>query len=101
MDKLVGELSAQLAPKRVTLELTPAARAWLAEHGYDRANGARPMGRLIDRSIRRRVADELLFGALQHGGAVTVDEAAGELVLACRAAEPAAKPPREGAPAPA
>jgi len=100
VDKLVGELAAQLAPKRVTMDLTPAARAWLAEHGYDRANGARPMGRLIDRAIRRRVADELLFGALQHGGAVTVDEGAGELVLACRAAEPVSKPLGEGAPAP-
>ena len=83
VDKLVSELEAQLESKRVTLDLRPGARRWLATHGYDRKFGARPMGRLIDRSIRRRLADEILFGALQQGGDVTIDEADGELTLVC------------------
>ena len=56
VDKLVTELEGQLSSKKVTLELAPAARTWLAEHGYDRKNGARPMGRLIDREVRRKLA---------------------------------------------
>ncbi|MBI5014358.1 MAG: ATP-dependent Clp protease ATP-binding subunit ClpA [Deltaproteobacteria bacterium] len=97
VDKLVGELSAQLTARRVTLTLTPEAREWLAQNGYDRANGARPMGRLIDRAIRRRVADELLFGALQHGGTVVVDRSDGELGLTCRGAQPGGPPRPAGA----
>ena len=81
VDKLVDELEVQLLDKRVTLELNPAARRWLAEHGYDRKNGARPMGRLIDLQLRRRLADEILFGKLRDGGAVTVDVANNELTL--------------------
>ena len=83
VDKLVDELEVQLLDKRVTLELNPAARRWLAEHGYDRKNGARPMGRLIDLQLRRRLADEILFGKLRDGGAVTVDvdKATSELTL--------------------
>lgn len=83
VDKLVDELEAQLLDKRVTLELSPAARRWLAERGYDRKNGARPMGRLIDREIRRKLADEILFGKLRDGGAVTVgvDGSAQELTF--------------------
>lgn len=73
VDKMVAELEEQLSTKRVTLRLMPAARRWLADHGYDRRFGARPMGRLIDREIRRRLADELLFGHLVRGGTVTVD----------------------------
>jgi ATP-dependent Clp protease ATP-binding subunit ClpA len=72
VDKFVAELEDQLAPKRVTLELTDQAREWLAAKGYDRKFGARPMRRLIDREIRRRLADEILFGALTQGGAVTI-----------------------------
>jgi ATP-dependent Clp protease ATP-binding subunit ClpA len=84
VDKLIIELETQLSAKRVTLELTAAAKTYLATHGYDRKNGARPMGRLIDQRIRRRLADEILFGALQQGGVVRVD-AGGEdgLLLAC------------------
>ncbi|HSH71291.1 MAG TPA: ATP-dependent Clp protease ATP-binding subunit ClpA [Deferrisomatales bacterium] len=81
VDKQVGELSAQLAAKKVELQLTPAARDWLAEHGYDDRNGARPMARLIDREIRRKLADEILFGGLQKGGAVKVGVKGGALRL--------------------
>ncbi len=64
VDKMVAELESQLIAKRVTLALTDAARKWLATHGYNRKFGARPMGRLIDKEIRRKLADEILFGAL-------------------------------------
>ncbi|MFN8542955.1 MAG: ATP-dependent Clp protease ATP-binding subunit ClpA [Candidatus Binatia bacterium] len=73
VDKFVSELEAQLAARRVTIELTPAARHWLAERGYDPAFGARPMARLIQSAIKRPLADELLFGRLKGGGRVDVD----------------------------
>jgi len=72
VDKFVTELEEQLSGKRVTLHLSPEARRWLAKNGYDQANGARPMGRLIDQKIRRPLADELLFGHLTKGGVVHV-----------------------------
>jgi len=73
VDKMVAELESQLIAKRVTIALTDAARKWLATHGYNRKFGARPMGRLIDKEIRRKLADEILFGVLEHGGNVEVD----------------------------
>ncbi|MEC8050124.1 MAG: ATP-dependent Clp protease ATP-binding subunit ClpA [Myxococcota bacterium] len=72
VDKLVGELEEQLVGKRVSLELSPEARSWFAIKGYDRRYGARPMGRLIDRELRKRLANELLFGDLRDGGTVKV-----------------------------
>jgi ATP-dependent Clp protease ATP-binding subunit ClpA len=66
----------------VELELTPAARAWLAEHGLDPANGARPLARLIEERILRPLGDELLFGTLEHGGVARVDARDGQIVLA-------------------
>jgi len=79
VDKLVAELEDQLTTKKVSLALTDAARRYLAEHGYNRKFGARPMARLIDKQIRRALADEILFGQLADGGAVVVDEQDGEL----------------------
>ena len=73
VDKFVLELEAQLAQKDVSLTVTPAARAWLAEQGFDPKMGARPMKRVIQEHIKRQLADELLFGALAEGGEVTVD----------------------------
>ena len=72
VDKLVGELADQLQERGVALELSDGAREWLAEHGYDRDFGARPMRRLIDTKIKRALADEILFGKLQNGGSVLV-----------------------------
>jgi ATP-dependent Clp protease ATP-binding subunit ClpA len=63
------------------LQLTVRARRWFAERGYDPTFGARPMGRLIQNEIKRVLADEILFGKLQNGGKVEVDESAGELVF--------------------
>jgi ATP-dependent Clp protease ATP-binding subunit ClpA len=77
VDKMVGELAAQLAPKKIAIELTDAARQRLAEHGYEPDFGARPMRRLVEREIKRPLADDILFGGLKRGGKVVVD--AGEL----------------------
>jgi ATP-dependent Clp protease ATP-binding subunit ClpA len=73
VDKFMTELDAQLAARRVTIELTPAARRWLAERGYDETFGARPMARLIQEHVKRPLADEMLFGKLQDGGRVEID----------------------------
>jgi len=73
VDKEVGLLQAQLSEKKVTLELTPAARAWLAENGYDPAFGARPMARLVDQALKKPLAEAVLFGALQAGGVAKFD----------------------------
>ncbi|MEM1412603.1 MAG: AAA family ATPase, partial [Pseudomonadota bacterium] len=86
VDKFVLELEAQLAQKDVTLSVTPAARAWLAEKGFDPKMGARPMKRVIQEQIKRKLADDLLFGDLADGGEVDVDlaEDGDDLVIASR-----------------
>ena len=89
----------QLAEKRVTAELDDAARAWLAEKGYDSLMGARPMGRLIQEKIRRPLADELLFGKLAHGGYVEVTVEDGALKLETHSAEEAKDKDQNTAPA--
>jgi ATP-dependent Clp protease ATP-binding subunit ClpA len=78
VDKFIMELELLLQNKNVTLEVSEIARIWLAEHGYDRKMGARPMARLIQEKIKRPLADELLFGKLANGGHVVVDVAEGE-----------------------
>ena len=79
--KFIEQVQFQLASRKVSLSVTDAARAWLAERGYDRAFGARPLGRLIQTDIKDALADELLFGKLEKGGRVTVDAAEGKLVF--------------------
>jgi ATP-dependent Clp protease ATP-binding subunit ClpA len=73
VDKFLIQLDEQLAAKGVQLEVSAEARAWMAEHGYDAKMGARPMARLIQESIKRPLAEELLFGKLVNGGRVNVD----------------------------
>jgi ATP-dependent Clp protease ATP-binding subunit ClpA len=73
VDKFINELRAQLVEKGVTVELTEAARAWLANHGFDKQFGARPMARLIQSKIRQPLAEELLFGTMAAGWSVTID----------------------------
>lgn len=72
VDKFVIELESQLADKNIQLVVDDQARAWLAEHGFDPQMGARPMRRVIQESIKRPLADEILFGRLSKGGKVTV-----------------------------
>ncbi len=81
VDKFVIELEGQLEEKRVTVDLSEAARAWLAEHGFDPLMGARPMARIIQENIKRRLAEEILFGELSDGGHVDVDVADDELTF--------------------
>ncbi len=72
VDKFVRELAAQLADRRVHIEVDATARDWLAERGYDPLYGARPLARVIQEHIKRPLADELLFGQLAKGGKVLV-----------------------------
>ncbi len=84
VDKQIAELQASLVAKHVTLEMTAAAREWLAERGYDKDFGARPMARLIDDKVRKPLAQAILFGELSEGGGTSVlDVADGDLVLQC------------------
>lgn len=69
----VRELSTRLADRRIELEVTAAAREWLAEKGYDPAYGARPLRRLVQKEIGDRLATALLAGDVRDGSTVTVD----------------------------
>jgi ATP-dependent Clp protease ATP-binding subunit ClpA len=72
VDKFIVELQVQLDNKGVSLEVSTPARAWLAEKGYDKNMGARPMARVIQQEIKKELAHELLFGRLSHGGSVKI-----------------------------
>ena len=72
VDKFIVQLQVQLDKKQVSLEVDNKARAWLAESGYDKTMGARPMGRLIQDKLKKPLANEILFGGLQDGGNVSV-----------------------------
>jgi len=73
VDKFLMQLDEQLAEKKVEAQFTQPLKEHLAKKGFDPLMGARPMARLIQDTIRRALADELLFGRLQHGGRVTID----------------------------
>jgi len=72
VDKQIDELRVMVAAKGVTIDLDPAAREWLAAKGFDRAFGARPMARLIERVIKKPLSEALLFGALASGGTARI-----------------------------
>jgi ATP-dependent Clp protease ATP-binding subunit ClpA len=72
VDKHVDELRALVTDRNIKIELTPEARAWLSEKGFDRAFGARPMARLIERTIKKPLSEMLLFGNLEAGATVLV-----------------------------
>ncbi len=92
VDKFILELESQLTDRRVAITLTPAARTWLATKGYDRVFGARPLARVIQKEVRDTLTDEILFGALEHGGNVTIDAAEGRLTFAYESAKTAGTP---------
>jgi ATP-dependent Clp protease ATP-binding subunit ClpA len=73
VEKFVLQLEAQLMDRGVTFELTADATAWLADRGYDRLYGARPLARVIQEHIKKPLADQILFGDLKKGGLVKVD----------------------------
>ena len=79
VNKFIFRLESQLADRNVTITLDNKARDWLVDRGYDRANGARPMARLIAEKIKKPLADEVLFGKLSKGGTVKVSVEDGEL----------------------
>jgi ATP-dependent Clp protease ATP-binding subunit ClpA len=68
VDKQIDEVRGMVAAKKVTIVVEPAARAWLARKGFDRAFGARPMARLIERVIKKPLSEMLLFGSLADAG---------------------------------
>ncbi|HWR98083.1 MAG TPA: AAA family ATPase [Candidatus Methanoperedens sp.] len=88
--KLVRELEAQLAERRVTIRLEPAALAHLARAGHDPAYGARPLARLIQVEVRDPLADEILFGRLERGGTATIGFDGARLTFAIQSAPAAA-----------
>jgi len=73
VDKFLMQLEAQLTEKKVDVTYTEALKKYLAKNGFDPLMGARPMARLIQDTIRRALAEELLFGRLASGGKVTID----------------------------
>ncbi|GBQ70387.1 Clp protease ATP-binding subunit ClpA [Ameyamaea chiangmaiensis NBRC 103196] len=79
VEKFVLQLEAQLADRNVTIEISSAAKEWLADRGYDRLYGARPLGRVIQEHIKKPLAEELLFGRLVKGGAVRIGLQDGKL----------------------
>ncbi|MGE4220795.1 MAG: ATP-dependent Clp protease ATP-binding subunit ClpA, partial [Alphaproteobacteria bacterium] len=87
VDKFVMQLEEQLADRNVTIELTAAARDWLADKGYDRSFGARPLARVIQQHVKQPLAEELLFGKLSKGGTAVVDLEDGTLVFRYRPAD--------------
>ena len=98
VDKFVAELEVQLADRKVFIELSDGARRWLAEKGYDRLFGARPLARVIQEYLKKPLAEEVLFGKLANGGGtVRVDcegeGAAAKLVFTFLPPERGALPP--------
>ena len=101
VDKFVMQLDAQLSDRNVSIELDDKSRAWLVEKGYDRHFGARPLGRVIQNSIKTPLADELLFGKLMRGGLVKISMEDDKLTFYIQAdtakkKKPAKRKPGEG-----
>jgi ATP-dependent Clp protease ATP-binding subunit ClpC len=81
---LLRATQTRLAPRDVTLTVTDAAVEWIADHGYEPEFGARPLRRVIQREVDDRIADLLVSGAIDDGGAIHVDAAEGELLVSSR-----------------
>jgi ATP-dependent Clp protease ATP-binding subunit ClpA len=100
VEKFVMQLEAQLADRNVTIEASSAAKEWLAERGYDKLYGARPLARVIQEYIKKPLAEELLFGKLVKGGSVKVtmkdDKLAFEIIEASVPALPKPEGEDEG-----
>jgi ATP-dependent Clp protease ATP-binding subunit ClpA len=88
VEKFILQLEAQLAERRVAINLEPEARIWLAEKGFDPIYGARPLARVIQTEVRDPLTDEILFGRLEGGGTVTITMKDGELDFKFEASAP-------------
>jgi ATP-dependent Clp protease ATP-binding subunit ClpA len=98
VDKFLLQLESQLVEKKVEVTFTDALRKHLAKKGFDPLMGARPMQRLIQDTIRRALADELLFGRLVEGGRLSVDiDAEGNPLLDINPTKRSDKPKAEPA----
>jgi len=82
VDIQVSRVDKLLADRKITLDLTEAARAWLGRVGYDPVYGARPLKRAVQRYLQDPLADMILRGDVKDGSTVRVDEGDGKLVLA-------------------
>ena len=81
VDEFIDELNQQLREKKVVVKLSPEARSWLAQRGFDRLLGARPMARLIQAKIKEPLAEKILFGSEAIAGEVLVELENNELSL--------------------
>lgn len=81
LDKYILELDTLLLKKNASVEFTAQAKEYIIQRGYQPAMGARPMKRVLEDQVSRRLAKELLYGELEQGGSVVVDEQAGELTF--------------------
>ena len=87
VEKFIDQMEEQLASKKVKIQLTPEAKAWLAEEGYDPKMGARPLGRVLQEQVKDPISDEILFGTLEKGGTAVIGLAEGKLTFTCKPAE--------------
>ncbi|MBV1900419.1 MAG: ATP-dependent Clp protease ATP-binding subunit ClpA, partial [Kordiimonadaceae bacterium] len=92
VEKFILQLEIQLTERNVDISLDAEAKTWLAEKGYDKHNGARPLSRVIQEHIKKPLADELLFGKLEKGGEIVVKVKKDKLVFEITANAP--KPPQ-------
>jgi ATP-dependent Clp protease ATP-binding subunit ClpA len=88
VDKFIQELAGQLRDKKVSFELSDAARTWLADRGFDPCFGARPLARVIQSELKDKLADEVLFGSLAKGGHVRIDLSGDALSFALKPRSP-------------
>ena len=93
VSKFVVEIADKVKAQGVTIELTEAARSWLATKGYSPQYGARSIGRLVQTEIKDRLADELLFGQLEQGGRVVIDVANDQIKIVVEGLSPADSTP--------
>ena len=82
VDKFIIQLEEQLTERRIAITLLPEARKYLGKKGYDPVYGARPLARVIQSEVRDRLTDEILFGALENGGNVTIGHDGEQLTFA-------------------
>lgn len=79
VDKFIAELESQLKERNISFDVSESAKKLLAQKGFDPVFGARPMARVIQRELKDRLADEILFGSLKDGGVVKISSKEGEL----------------------